>query len=138
MKVVVVFFSLKKNQNLRDIATALAKGIETQGCNVDIIDAAAMPDRKLVIYNYIAVGTEQTSFLGKISEKITYYLREAGSLTGKKSLAFILKSTVGSTKALLELMGVMEKEGMFIKNSLVFKQPGEAFEAGKKLHILSS
>ncbi len=135
MRVAVVYFSEKKNRALTETAQAMAGGIETQGHQVDLIDAIHMNNKKLLMYNYLAMGTEQVSAFGKISEKIGQYLNQAGSLTGRKSCAFVLKNTFGTTKALLNLMGAMEKEGMFIKNSLIFHNKEEAFEAGKKLHI---
>ncbi len=138
MRAVVVYLSEKKSQNLKKIAEALAGGIETQGCQVDIIDAAVMNDKKLIIYNYLAIGTEATSAFGKISDKIIHYLSQAGSLNGKKSLAFVTKTTFATNKTVLNLMAAMEKEGMFVKNSLAFVQPEEAFEAGKKLHIFNT
>jgi menaquinone-dependent protoporphyrinogen IX oxidase len=137
MKVAVVYFSEKKSQKLKKIAESLARGIETQGCQVDIIDATVMNDKKLIVYGYAAIGTETASAFGKISEKISHYLAEAGTLNGKKSLAFVTKSTFGTNKTMLNLMAAMEKEGMFIKNSLAFSEPEEAFEAGKKLHIFT-
>jgi menaquinone-dependent protoporphyrinogen IX oxidase len=135
MRVAVVYFSEKKNQALSGTAQALAKGIETQGHQVDIIDAIRKNDKKLLMYNYLAIGTEQVSTFGRISEKIGFYLNQAGSLGGRKSCAFVLKNTFGTTKALLNLMDAMEKEGMLIRNSLILHDKEEAFEAGKKLHI---
>ncbi|MEJ2664170.1 MAG: hypothetical protein P8107_09035 [Spirochaetia bacterium] len=135
MRVAVVYLSDKNNRTLTEIAEALAKGIETQGHQVECINVNESGDKKLLIFNYIVLGTEQSSAFGKISEKITHYLNQAGSMTGKKSSAFVIKNTFGTNKALLNLMAAMEKEGMLIKNSLIFSQKDEAFEAGKKLHI---
>ena len=137
MKVAVVFFSENKNQNFKNIVESLTKGIETQGCQVDIINAAEN-DKKLIIYNYIAIGTESVSIFGKISEKVPHYLSQVGSLTGKKSLAFVQKTTFGTHKLMLNLMAAMEKEGMFVKNSLAFSESEQAFKAGKELHIFNT
>jgi menaquinone-dependent protoporphyrinogen IX oxidase len=138
MRTAVVFFSVNKRDKLRAIAGELAKGIEEQGCYVDVIDANRDVNSKLTIYNYIAVGTEQLSaFGGKISESIQKYLANSGIVAGKRSFAFILGGGVRTSKTLTALMKNMEHEGMYLKYSEVINSPEDAREIGRQLHITS-
>ena len=50
MRIAVVFFEGKNRKRLLALAQALAKGIETQGHQVDVIDGAHDINSKLTIY----------------------------------------------------------------------------------------
>jgi flavorubredoxin len=139
MRVAVVFFIGKNRQRLRDIAEALATGIESQGHQVDLIDGDRDVNKKLTAYQYIAFGTEAISAIGgKIPKKISQFLAESGVVNGKRSFAFVLKSLLGTQKAVLRLMKCMEHEGMYLKNSQILNSREEAEVIGKKLHIDST
>jgi flavorubredoxin len=136
MRTVVVFFSGSNRSRILALAKALAKGMESQGHQVDIVDGDHDVNTKLTAYQYLAVGTEPLSGLGgKISEKIGHFLNSAGMVAGKKSFAFVHKNVAGAGKALTRLMKAMEREGMFIKNSSVLSSAEEAEALGRKLHI---
>jgi len=136
MRVAVVFFSGKNRERMRDIANSLARGIEKQGNQVDVFDASHDSNVKLTIYQYIAVGLEPSgSFSGKVPDSVRAFLAGSGVVTGKKSYAFVGRSTFGTAKSLANLMRSMEGEGMFLRNSDVLRSPIEAEEIGKRLHI---
>ncbi len=136
MRTVVVFFTGQRRDRILNLAKSLARGIEKQGHQVDIIDGDHDINSKLTIYQYIAVGTEPlSSFGGKISRKIGEFLNSSGMISGKRCFAFVTKNTIGASKALSRLMKGMEKEGMFLKNSAILNSPEEAEEIGKNLHI---
>ncbi len=136
MRTAVIFFSGKNREKILNLAKALARGIESQGHQVDIIDGDRDVNSKLTIYQYIAVGTESVSlFGGKIPEKISTFLASAGMVAGKRSFAFVAKTPLGSQKALSRLMKQMESEGMYLKYSEVLNSQVEAEEIGKRLHI---
>lgn len=135
MRVAVVFFSKKTYNKMINISKAFVKGIESQGHQVDLIDGYKSMDKKLTMYKYIIIGTEAENFFGKISEKISIFLAQAGKIMGTKSCGFVLNKIIGSAKAVENLMSVMEKEGMFLKFSDILKSPPEAEELGKSLHI---
>ena len=135
MRIAVIYFSGNNRNKLLNSARGLVRGIESQGHIVDLIDGRQIREKKLTIYRYIAVGTESVNLFGKIPTLITESLKAAGSISGKKSFAFVQKSFFGAQKALLWLMAFMEKEGMFIKFSEIFSNPIEAEEVGKCLHI---
>jgi flavorubredoxin len=136
MRAAVIFFSGKNREKMMRLAKALGKGIEKQGNQVDVFDGAKDTNVKLTMYQYVAIGAEPIGLLGgKIPETVATFLAASGLVSGKKSYAFITKSTFGSEKALARLMKSMEKEGMFLKNSDMLRSPTEAEEIGKRLHI---
>ena len=136
MRAAVVFFTTNSRDKILNIAKSLARGIESQGHQVDIIDGDHDVNAKLTMYQYIAVGSESLSnFSGKIPDKVGQFLASSGMVAGKRSYAFITKNVFGATKALTRLMKNMEKEGMFLKYSSILNSPQEAEEIGKRLHI---
>jgi hypothetical protein len=135
MRVAIVFFHLNKRVKLQGLVRSLSKGIESNGHQVDVIDGNVDIGKKLTIYNYVAIVSESAGFFGQIPEKIAHFLRDAGNLIGKRSSAFLLQNTFGSEKALTKLMKAMEKEGMYLKFSDIIKQPSEAEDDGKRLHV---
>lgn len=135
MRVAVVYFQSGSNE-VKKTAEALARGISAGDHLVDLINGETDTDKRLTSYEYIVVGTTASSFFsGKISDRISAYLKNSGMLSGKRSYAFIRKKGLSSSKALKNLMMAMEKEGMMLKISDVLYSAIEAEAAGKKLHI---
>ena len=135
MRVAVVYFQSGYSE-VKKISEALARGISTGNHIVELIDGETETDKKLTGFEYILIGTAPISFFtGKISERISTYLKNSGMLTGKRSYAFIRKKGLASSKALRSLMKEMEKEGMMLKISDVIFSAEEAEAVGKKLHI---
>ncbi|TVR31865.1 MAG: hypothetical protein EA404_08900 [Spirochaetaceae bacterium] len=136
MRVAAVFVPGKNRDRLLEVTKSLARGIEAQGHQVDLIDAGRDFNSKLSVYQYIALGTEQTTFFGgRIPSRIGEFLKNAGVVGGKKTFAFVIKKPVGAGKALSRLMKVMEGEGMFIRFSDVVRSAAEAEIIGKRLQI---
>jgi flavorubredoxin len=136
MRVAVVFFSGRNRDRMMGLAKALGRGIEKQGNTVDVFDGAKDLNVKLTIYQYVAIGAEPIGSLGgKIPESVKTFLSAAGVVSGRKSYAFVAKSTFGAGKALAGLMKCMEGEGMFLKNSDILRSPTEAEEIGRRLRI---
>ncbi len=136
MRVAVIFFSGKKRDAMMKLAKALGKGIEAQGNQVDVYDGAKDTQIKLTMYQYAAIGAEPQGALGgKVPESVSTFLAAAGLVSGKRSYAFVAKSSFGAEKSLARLMKAMEHEGMMLKNSDVLRSAVEAEEIGKRLHI---
>jgi hypothetical protein len=136
MRVAVVFIAQKNREKLMNISRAIARGIEAQGHQVDVLDGSRDVNTKLTIYQYLAFGTEAISmFGGKIPEQVAKFLSSAGMVSGKRCFAFVPKAFMGATRALFRLMKAMEKEGMFLKNSEIIQSEVEAEEIGKRLHV---
>jgi len=136
MRAAVVFFATNSRDRILNITRSLAKGIESQGHQVDIIDGNHDVNAKLTMYQYIAIGAEPLSnFSGKIPDKVSHFLSSSGMVAGKRCYAFVTKNVFGAGKALARLMKGMEKEGMFLKYSSIISSAAEAEEIGKRLHI---
>ena len=135
MRVAVIFFAGLKRDKLVEISRALAKGLESQGHHVDLIDGDRDVNTKLTIYGYIAVGTSAVSFIGgKIPEKVPSFLANSGIVSGKRSFAYVAKAGIRIVKTMSKLMQTMEHEGMYLKYSEVLSSPEEAEAIGKRLH----
>jgi len=135
MRVAVVYFQ-SGNNDVKKIAEALSRGIASENHNIDLINGETDREKKLTSYEYIILGCSSSSFFsGKISERISTYLKNCGTLSGKRSYAFIRKKGFGSAKALRNLMKEMEIEGMILKISDILTSIDEAETIGKRLHI---
>jgi hypothetical protein len=118
------------------LAQAIARGVGSQGNQVDTFDGARDPNVKLTMYQYVVLGAEPIgSFGGKIPDSVRTFLASAGTAAGKRSYAFVPKATFGAAKSLAALMKCMEGEGMLIKSSDILRSPAEAEEIGKRLHV---
>ena len=135
MQVGIVYAGADRNgAKLKAIAEAFAKGLEAQGHQADIISACEEGTR-LTLYDYVIVGAEPVSFFSaKIPESISKFLAQAGTVSGKRCLAFI-PSCLRKGKTLQNLMKAMEREGMYLKLSEVIKRPDEALAIGKRLSV---
>ncbi len=136
VRAAVVFYPNGSRDKLLAVAKALAKGIESQGHQVDVIDGSRDLHTKLTAYQYIAVGSEPASFISsKIAPELGRFLAQAGMVGGKRSFGFMLKKGLAGNRALRNLMKVMEAEGMFLRFSEVLGSPEDAEEVGKRLLV---
>ena len=116
-----------------EYALALAKGMQSMGHTVDIVDAWTDDGMKLPGCQYIVIATEPLSFFSaKIPEVVQKILSSRG-IDGKKSAAFIKKSGLRSGKALFNLMTAMEKEGLIVNWSEILLTPPHAEAMGKRI-----
>jgi len=108
-----------------DYVKGLAKGMESMGHRVDVINAWTEDCMRLPGYEYISVVAEPLSFFsGKIPECIAKALAAGSSLAGKKSAAFVKKSGLFTNRALFNVMKAMEKEGMRVNwSDILFNEP---------------
>jgi menaquinone-dependent protoporphyrinogen IX oxidase len=117
-----------------DYARALAKGMESMGHRVDLIDAWTEDGFRLPGYEYIVVTAEPLSFFsGKIPEAVGKILSAGSGIVGKKSAAFVKKGGLFTGRALANLMRAMEKEGMMINWSDILLNPPHAEAMGKRV-----
>jgi len=108
-----------------DYVRSLAKGMESMGHRVDVVDAWTEDGFRLPGYEYIVTVAEPNSmFTGKIPQCIPKVLAAGSSLVGRKGAAFIKKSGLFNSRALANLMRAMEKEGMIINwSDILFNAP---------------
>jgi len=117
-----------------DYVASLAKGMESMGHRVDIVNAWKDDGMRLPGYEYIAVAAEPVSiFSGKLPDVISKTLSAGSSLVGRKSAAFVKKTGLFSNRALLNLMKVMEKEGMRVNWSEILLNAPHAEAMGKRI-----
>ena len=113
----------------------LARGMESMGHRVDILNAWTDDGYVLPGYEYIAVCAEPVSLWGgKMPEALPKILGRGSGLVGKKSAAFIKKTgPLFTEKALSNLMKAMEKEGMLINWNEILLNPPHAEALGKRI-----
>ena len=114
---------------------SLAKGMESMGHRVDILDAWTEDGFRLPGYEYIAVCAEAVSLWGgKMPDALSKVLGSGSGLVGKKSAAFLKKTgPIFINKALSNLMRAMEKEGMLINWSEILLNAAQAEALGKRI-----
>ena len=124
MRIAIVSAPAQRGK-MPDYIQSMAKGMESMGHRVDIIDAWTEDGFRLPGYEYVAVVSQPLStFSGKIPECISKVLGAGSSLVGKKSAAFIKKSGLFNNRALARLMRAMEKEGMRVNwSDVIFNGP---------------
>jgi len=137
MRVCVLYAPVaKNNEKMKAIANALSEGISGQGHLVDVFDMTLEAGKIVSFYDYLIIGTESPTFFGvKIPASVSGFLKSAGSISGKRCMAFITKGGLRSTKTLQVLMKAMEKEGMFLKKSELISKVDFAKAVGKHLQI---
>jgi hypothetical protein len=117
-----------------DYVKSLAKGMESMGHRVDIIDAWTEDGFRLPGYEYIVVTAEAVSlFGGKMPEALPRVLGAGSGIGGKKSAAFLRKTGPFTGKALANLMRAMEKEGMLVNWSDIILNAPHAEVLGKRI-----
>jgi len=127
VRIAVVSFPAGGDQDKqRALAKAVARGFESQGHSVTLLDAGLESDLRLLSYEFVAVGSAPASIGGKASPEIAKRLGSSGSLAGKRSFAFIRKPPVFAQRACLRLMAAMESQGMVVTDYAAFKNEAEA------------
>ena len=133
MRIVIISVPAHKKP-IPDYINALQKGMASMGHQVDVLDAWTEDNFRLPSYEYIVVVAESTTlFGGKLPSALSKVLSIKSGLGGKKSAAFIKKTSPFTTKALSNLMFAMEKEGMMVNWSEVIFKPPHAEALGKRI-----
>lgn len=135
MRIAVVYLPVKDREKMQALAVSMTRALEAKGHMVDIAEARADETPRLTGYEYVVIGTESASLFGKISNKIPQFLAQAGTLTGKRSMAFIRKSGLRPEKALARLMRAMEAEGMVVNCSEIIGNDEEAKQAAREAPV---
>ncbi|MDR0909869.1 MAG: hypothetical protein LBM77_08900 [Spirochaetaceae bacterium] len=116
-----------------DYVQSLAKGIESMGHSVEVLDAWTDDGHRLPGFEYIVCCSGQTGiFGGKLPECLGNMLGTV-TLEGKKGAAFLKKNSPFSGKAMANLMRLMEKQGMFVNWSEILLSPTQAEAIGKRI-----
>jgi hypothetical protein len=130
---IAVISAPARRQPPPEYVKTLAKGMEMMGHRVDIVDAWTDDGMRLPGYEYISIAAEPFSlFSAKMPESLSRMLA-AGSISGKKSAAFIKKGGLSTNRALSNLMKTMEKEGMVVNWSDILLNAPHAEAMGKRI-----
>jgi len=136
MRVAVVFFSGRNGERVKEISQGLVSGVEAQGHQVDIINGDTDENMRLSLYQYLIIcSSTLNTFGGKLPERIATFLANAGTISGKRTSAFVLKTGMRVNKTLSKLMHILEQEGLYLKLTDVIASKEEAVAIGKRLHI---
>ena len=132
---IAVISATARRKGIPEYTKALVKGIQSLGHRVDILDAWVDDGFQLPGYEYIVVCAETASFWGgKIPSVLAKILGAGSGLVGKKSAAFLKKtSPLFVNRSLLNLMQVMEGEGMIINWSEILLNDAQAEAMGKSI-----
>jgi hypothetical protein len=134
MRIAVVSVTSQRRE-VPDYVKSLARGMESMGHRVDIIDAWTEDGFRLPGYEYIAVCAEPVSaWGGKMPDALQKVLGAGSGLVGKRSAAFLKKKgPIFITKAIANLMRAMEKEGMLVNWSEILLNAQQAEALGKRI-----
>ena len=134
MRVAVISVTASRT-GIPDYVKSLAKGMESMGHRVDILDAWTEDGFRLPGYEYISICAEAVSLWGgKMPEALPRILGGGSGLVGKKSAAFLKKTgPFFINKGLSNLMRAMEKEGMLINWSEILLNSAHAEALGKRI-----
>ena len=117
-----------------DYVRALAKGMESMGHRVELIDAWTDDGMRLGGCEYIAVAAEPVSFFSAhIPDAVAKILSVGSGLGGKKSAAFVKRAGLRPGRTLANLMRAMEREGMMINWSDILLNAPHAEAMGKRI-----
>ncbi|MDC7246356.1 MAG: hypothetical protein PQJ47_10695 [Sphaerochaetaceae bacterium] len=136
MKVCVLYYDKQSSNTCKDLASSFASGIMKQGEDCDIVDMGKETGKIISYYDYIAVIVPPASLWGgKVPEATGTFLRQCGTISGKRSAAFISKGSIRSTKTLQALFKLMEAQGMYLTYSDVLANNQIATESGKRIKL---
>jgi menaquinone-dependent protoporphyrinogen IX oxidase len=135
MRIAVVYVPARDKGRIEATAKAMARELEAKGHMVDLSEARADETPRLTGYEYVVVGTESSSLLGKIPDRVKKFLAQAGTLSGKRSMSFLRKSGLRPEKALARLMKAMEAEGMVVNCAEIVGSEAEAARAAREAPV---
>lgn len=136
MKSVVLYADSGQKTTAKELAKALSKGIQKQGADCDLIDVKREGDARIAMYQYVAIVATPTSLWGgKIDPVFAAFLRQNGSVAGKRCSAFVSKNSIRKTKTLQALFKVMEQEGMYLTYSDILTSASQAQVSGTRLKL---
>ena len=114
----------------------MAQGIQEQSHDCDIIDMGKEVGKIISYYDYISIVVPSTTLWGgKIPNQIHAFLKSCGTISGKRSAAFITKGSIRKNKTLQALFKLMEGQGMYLTYSDILINKGYARECRKHIKI---
>jgi hypothetical protein len=125
LRVAVIHYDTENSKTFDEIVKGLAKGIESQGHDVTLVDAKRDAGKSLTSFGYIAVGSSAPSLFAKsVPVPLGSFLRSAGMVSGKRCYAFVGKKGLRKGKVLASLMRIMGERGHVFKKIRYHRQLG--------------
>ncbi len=129
MRVALVGIPAGDMESIQTHLRNLAKGFESSGHMVDIIDHRS--EARISGHDFVAILSEPTGLGAKLPARISEFLANAGTLTGKRSMAILRKKGFMSGKSLAKLMAMLEAEGMVVTCGEIVAKPEESLAAAR-------
>ncbi len=129
MRVAVVYVAAGGKERIESTARSMARALESKGHMVDLMEARPDETPRLTGHDYVVVASECAGAMGKIPDRVARFLAQAGTLTGKRSMAVLRKGGLRPAKALARLMRAMEAEGMVVNSAEIVAGDEDAARA---------
>ena len=124
MKTAVLYADITQKTTAKALASALATGIQKQGADCDLIDVKRDSDTRIAMYQYIAiVATPTTLWGGRIDPAVSAFLKQNGSVAGKRCSAFVSKNSIRKNE---DSAGAVQGDGAGGDVSDLFRHPHES------------
>ena len=135
MHVALVSFCPPGDGKSQGIVKKLVAASESRGNRVELIDGNRdIGSMRLTMFEYIAVVVKAPSvFSSRIPDRVGAFLSASGTIGGKKGCALVVKAGFRSERACLNLMDVLESEGVKIDYFDVVRSADHAAYAGTKI-----
>ncbi|HTX72553.1 MAG TPA: hypothetical protein VMC79_06970 [Rectinemataceae bacterium] len=135
MRVALVYASAGESRAASPIVEALAGALRARGYQTERIEAKSGEAHRLSGFDYIIVGTEPVGIRGRLPRQLADFLAQAGSVQGRRSMAFVRRRGISSAKALKRLMSTMETEGMMVNFAMIVAGTDDAVRAAGEAPI---
>ena len=112
-----------------EIAQALADELSNLGHQVQLMEAESSGTAPISCgrYDLVVAGSPvEGIFGGKVAGDIDLSLKRCNRLEGKTAAAFVQPALFGTTKALRQLMELMERQGALVRDFATLSTPDEA------------
>ena len=135
MRVCLLHVPAAKPASLETVVTAMAQALRAKGHEVDLASATKGEIPRFAMADYLIIATEPLGFSGKLPPRLADILGQGTGMSGKRSMAIVLKRGPFRNKTIFRLMKAMEAEGMNVNDWAVVGGPKEAAAAAASAPI---
>ena len=131
---VVLHFAMTSPPKVRALARAFAHGLGLQNVAVEVLDGDSQLISGMARYSCITIIVE-TNVWGKMPVKLDTFFQRAGMLNGIRCYVYVARQLIGGRYALNDLVTLMEKHGMKVRNFGLLPSEKAAEQAGASCRI---
>ena len=135
MSICLLYIPASKPRALETAATAMAQALRGKGYEVDLVASVKGEIPRFAMADYLIIATEPLGLAGKLPPRLGDILGQGSGMSGKRSMAIVLKRGPFRNKAIFRLMKAMEGEGMNVNDWAVVASPRDAAEAATQAPI---